>query len=172
MKGKRDAQIDVGKIRETLGKRVETNHRQCHRRKREAKFVDEPTRHNEPGGTQCPQRPRADKRYLSGRQMTRRRARIQRIEFAVHDTIKRHGRRTGTHHRYEDQTKRAPPRPAAIIARSHRHRSEGERKRKDRMTDLHKRSPFLEMRKHLIGKHPTSNIQPPTSNSQPAFPAG
>jgi len=80
--------------------------------------------------------------------MTFCRARIQRVKFSIHNSIKRHRASPRANHRGENQSKSFPARPAAMVARRHEHRRQRERQREDGMRETHERTPFLNCRKH------------------------
>ena len=78
------------------------------------------------------------------------RARIQRVEFAVHDAIERHRAGSRANHRGENQSENFPARPAAIIARRHHHRCQRERQRENRVRKRTNEAPFFNYGKHLL----------------------
>ncbi len=70
-------------------------------------------------------------------------ARIERVEFAVHNAIERHRAGPRANHRRQNQPENFPARPAAVIARGHEHRRQRERQRKDRVREADEAAPFL-----------------------------
>ena len=163
----REAEENVCVIREPFRDRVKADDKQRDGRKHETKQVQPITGDEQSGGAQQPQRPRARQRNLAGGQMPAGRAWIERVEFAVSDSVEGHRARPGGDHRGENQSERAPARPAAIVARGHAHGRQRERQREDRVREAHEGKPFVN-----CGEHRTMNIECRTSNFQPASLAG
>ncbi len=89
----RDSEKDMRVIREALGQRIKTNHDQRDGREIETKWVKKKTGRDKPGGRKNAECYRAHKADLARGQMAVRRARIERVEFAVHDAIESSSRR-------------------------------------------------------------------------------
>jgi len=81
------------------------------------------------------------------------RARIQRVKFAVHDAIEGHRAGARADHRRENQSKRAPARPAAIVPRGDGQAASAKGRAKAVCGKRTKEAHFFNQ-----GKHSTFNI--------------
>jgi hypothetical protein len=139
----REAEKNVRVIREPLRQRIKTNHHERDGRQDKNKADSESSWRQPTRAAGQAKQPGAEQGNLAGGQMAVGRARIQRVEFAVHDAVEGHRAGARADHRRENQPKRPPARPAAIVPRRHGHRRQRERQGEDRVREAHERSPFL-----------------------------
>ena len=72
------------------------------------------------------------------------RARIEGVEFAIHDAVERHGASAGADHGVQDQAEDFPTGPAPLVTGGHEHGRQGKRQREDRVRKTHESRPFSE----------------------------
>ena len=118
---------DVRVIGEPLGQRIEADDDERHGREVEAERIEQEAGRDQARRRQGAERHGAEQADLAGGQVAAGGARVQRVEFAVHDAVEGHGAGAGADHRGEDQAEGAPAGPAVVVARGDGHGGERER---------------------------------------------